>query len=387
MWRQTLFNPVVFGLALLSAGCAAQSGPAIDAVEAIDPPVLAVGQAPSLRKTLDALPDDRIVFVGETHTRYDHHLVQLEVLKFMQRKFGDVALGVEWFQFPFQQALDDYVAGRITEAQMLARTGYFDRWQFDYRLYRPIMQYARDAGIPIVALNAPVELTRQIGQGGLDSLTADARAMLPHTYGPVGARYRARVREAFDAHPPQGQSFDHFFTVMQTWDETMAKRAADHLDAHPGRRLVVLAGSGHVMFGDGIPERLERRTGIRGARLLVGAEHAGTPGVADFIVLSQEQMLPPAGMLGVFLDSQEGSVKVKGLTDSGALKAAGLEKDDVILAIDDTPTPDFATLKLVLLGRAPGEQIMVRYRHEGELAPPVENTVAVTLGDAKPRHH
>ncbi len=351
--------------------------------------MLAVGQAPSLHKTLESLPDDRIVFVGETHTRFDHHLVQLEALKFLHRKYGDVALGVEWFQFPFQSVLDDYVAGKITEAQMLTQTGYFERWHFDYRLYRPIVQYARDNGIPIVALNAPVELTSKIGKDGLDALPADARATLPGTYGPVSEHYRNRVQAAFDAHPPQGQSFDHFFEVMQTWDETMAKRAADHLKANPGRHLLVLAGSGHVMFGEGIPDRVERRTGIRGARLLVGAEHADTPDVADFIVLSQERTLPPAGMLGVFVDVSAGdSLEVNGLSDDSALKAAGIEKGDVILAIDDMPTPNFAALKLALLDRAPGDQIKVRYRHEGLLSSPAEKTVVVTLGgDAKPRHH
>jgi len=377
MGQKTFFKPLVFGLALVSAACAAQSGAA---VEAIDPPVLTVGQTPSLHQTLERLPDDRIVFVGETHDRYDHHLVQLEVLKFLHQKYGDVALGVEWFQFPFQSVLDDYVAGRITEAQMLARSGYFERWRFDYRLYRPIMRYARDNGIPIVALNAPAELTGKIGQGGLDSLTADERSQLPESYGPVTEAYRSRVREAFDAHPRQDQAFDHFLQVMQTWDETMARRAADAVAAHPGRHLLVLAGSGHVMFGDGIPDRVERDTGIRGARLLIGAELASVPQVADFLVLSDEQRLPPAGLLGAFLDGGEGGLTVKGLSEDSGLKTAGVAAGDVLLALDDTPTPDFATLKLALLDRAPGETVRVRYRHGTD----AEKTAEVKLGGDLP---
>ncbi|QID18352.1 PDZ domain-containing protein [Nitrogeniibacter mangrovi] len=382
MWLNTLLTPLLIGLALVAPAAQADTAPPAD----IDPPVLAVGQAPTLQQTLENLKDDRIVFVGETHTRYDHHLVQLETLKFLHRKYGEVALGVEWFQFPFQSVLDDYVAGRIDEAQMLARSGYFDRWRFDYRLYRPILRYARDNGIAIVALNAPAELTRKIGQGGLKSLSAAERARLPATYGPASAAYRERVRTAFEAHPRQDQGFEDFFEVMQTWDETMAKTASDYVKAHPGRHLLVLAGSGHVMFGDGIPDRVERRTGIRGARLLVGAEHLEQPHVADFVVLSEARTLPPAGQLGVFLNSADARVIVQGLAEDSVLKPLGVVKGDVIVAIDDTPTPDFAGLKLALLDRAPGDEIRMRYRHD-DRGVSTEATVAVRLGGAQPPAH
>jgi len=375
-------------MSLGTAACGAMEHTQENTAAGMDPPVLSARETPRLQQTLGALPDDRIVFVGEAHTRYDHHLVQLEVLKFLHRKHGDVALGVEWFQFPFQPVLDDYLAGRITEAQMLDRTGYFDRWRFDYRLYRPIIEFARAEGIPIIALNAPVELTRKIGQDGLASLPAHERASLPAEYGPVPDDYRARVKSAFDAHPPQGQSFEHFLEVMQTWDETMAQTAADHLAAHPGRRLVVLAGSGHVMYGDGIPDRLARRTGIHGVRLLVGAEFAGEPDVADFIVLSQEKALPPSGKLGAFLDSSGKSVTVQGLVDDSPLKPLGIGEGDVIVAIDDIPTPTFADLKLVLLDKAPGEKVIVRYRRSGWLAGDAEVSAEVALsGDLPPMMH
>jgi len=39
----------------------------------------------------------------------------------------------------------------------------------------------------------------------------------------------------------------------------MAERAADYLQRNPKRRMVVLAGSGHLMYGQGIPKRLLRR--------------------------------------------------------------------------------------------------------------------------------
>lgn len=326
----------------------------------IDPPVIAVKSTHKLSDVLANLVDDRIVFVGETHNRFDHHLVQLETLKFLHRRYGDVAVGVEWFQFPAQPHLNAYIAGTITEAQMLERTAYFERWRFDYRLVRPIIQYARDNGIPIVALNAPEELTQKIGTEGLESLSATERAQLPTDYSAPGETYTQRVREAFGMHPVEGRSFDNFLAVMQTWDETMAARAAAYMAEHPGRRMAVFAGSGHVMYGDGIPDRLMQRTGIRGTRLLVGPEHAGH-NAADFVVLPNEIKLPPAGLLGAMLDRGEGGLRVAQLRDKSALARAGLRRNDVLLSIDEVATPDFAAVKLALLDHAPGDKLTVRY--------------------------
>lgn len=353
--------------------------PVASAEPPFDPPVLALDSAPTLQQTLAALPDDATVLVGETHTRYDHHLVQLETLKFLHARTPDIAIGVEWFQRPFQKPLDDYVAGRINETEMLERTGYFDRWRFDYRLYRPVIEYARANRIPIVALNAPAELTRKIGQKGLAALSPDERATLPADYVRGNAAYEARVRTAFNLHPMEGANFAHFLDVMLTWDETMADSAARYMAAHPGRRMLIFAGSGHIAFRDGIPARLERRIGRPVSTVLVAGEHTAEPGIADFFVLSAPRELPPAGLLGAFLESAPGGVRVGALTEESALGMAGIAKDDVLLAIDGTPVAGFAAIKLALLDKKPGDKVNVRYRHRNWFGRASESTVMVML--------
>lgn len=351
-----------------------------------NPPVLQLKPTPALHDILAGLDDRRAVFVGETHDRYDHHLVQLEVLKFLQQRHGDVALGVEWFQFPFQRHLDDYLAGRISEAQMLERTGYFDRWRYDYRLYRPIVEYARANGIPIVALNAPSELTEKIGEAGIDALPDKYRSQLPTEYDRGDPSYAERLRGSFRQHPGEGRSFDRFLDVMLTWDETMAERAAGYLETHPHRRMVVLAGAGHVAYGSGIPDRLARRLGSAPATLLVGMEYAANPGAADFAVYSEPVELPPAGLLGAFLEAAADGVHILRLGKDSAIGAAGVTDNDVILAIDDQPVDSFAAIKLALLDRRPGDAVQVRYRHENWLGQTTEKTVTVTLKGAPPVH-
>ncbi|MBT0962546.1 ChaN family lipoprotein [Denitromonas iodatirespirans] len=360
--------------------------PVASAEPPFNPPVLALDSAPSLQQTLAALPDDATVLVGETHTRYDHHLVQLETLKFLHARTPDLAIGVEWFQTPYQQPLDDYLAGRIDETEMLERTGYFDRWRFDYRLYRPVIEYARANRIPIVALNAPAELTRKIGQKGLAALSPDERATLPADYVRGNAAYEARVRTAFNMHPMEGANFAHFLDVMLTWDETMADSAARYMAAHPGRRMLIFAGSGHIAFRDGIPARLERRIGRPVRTVLVAGEHTAEPGIADFFVLSAPRELPPAGLLGAFLENTPEGVRVGALTEESALGMAGIAKDDILLAIDGAPTAGFAAVKMALLDKKPGDKVMVRYRHRNWFGSASESTVMVMLdGESPPR--
>ncbi|WP_323003245.1 ChaN family lipoprotein [Denitromonas sp.] len=382
---KTQFLRMFRGACVAMVAWMAGSALAADTEAPFNPPVLALGQAPSLQQTLASLPDDATVLVGETHTRYDHHLVQLETLRFLHARTPDIAIGVEWFQTPFQTHLDDYLAGRISETEMLERTGYFDRWRFDYRLYRPVIEYARANRIPIVALNAPVELTRKIGEGGLAALTPEARATLPADYVRGNAAYDARVRRAFDMHPMEGANFAHFLDVMLTWDETMAATAANYLAANPGRRLLIFAGSGHIAHRDGIPARLERRIGKPVSTVLVAGEHTAEPGIADFFVLSAPRELPPAGLLGAFLESAQGGVRVGRLADDSAIGRAGIAKDDILLAIDGTPTPGFAAAKLALLDKKPGDTVQVRYRHRNWFGGEKELTVTVTLSGEPPR--
>ena len=98
---------------------------------------------------VEKLAEERVVMIGEVHDRYDHHLNQLELLCRLHERHPDLAIGLEYFQQPFQGPLDAYLDLRIDTPEMLAQTEYYDRWQFDYRLYGPILEFARRRGIPL----------------------------------------------------------------------------------------------------------------------------------------------------------------------------------------------------------------------------------------------
>ncbi|MCB1876633.1 MAG: ChaN family lipoprotein [Chromatiales bacterium] len=334
---------------------------------------------------LDAFTADlaakRVVFVGETHDRLEHHLNQLEVLQKLHTIHPRIAIGVEWFQQPFQNVLDDYIAGRIDEAELIRRSEYYDRWRFDYRLYRPILDYARKHAIPVIALNLEAEITRTVGREGFDALDADQRARIPpeSEIDRNDDAYRERLRQVFDQHPMKGRSFENFENVQLLWDEGMASRAAKFLNNHPDHTLVVFAGSGHIAYGDGIPKRVARRTGADFAIVLSSNDDRPDPQAADYLLFADPKPLPASGRLGVYLENADEGVIMKGFADQSGAKDAGLEEGDLIVGLDDSLVKSYADVKIHLQDKSPGDTVLVKVKRKNWLSQMKEHEAQVVL--------
>jgi len=345
-----------------------------------DLPAVNLKQTRSLAQIVDQIANSRVVFVGETHTRYDHHLVQLQILKQLYQKSPNVALGVEWFQQPFQIHLDDYIAGRITEQEMLHLTDYFNRWNYDYRLYQPIINYAREQGIPIIALNASRELMVALSDSGFDNLPEELKQQLPADYDWSDKEYEQRLRDMYELHPEYQGEFEDFLRGQLTWDESMAERAANYLQDNPDKRMLILAGSGHIMFGSGIPNRLQRRLAVEQSSILVSEDLLPVSSdIADYLVISAQQELEPVGLIGAFLESEGKLVVIRDFSHDSAVKEAGLEKGAVIIGIDNRTIESFADFKLTLMEKRAGDTIKLRYLDSAEQGKKDVKSVEIVL--------
>ena len=328
------------------------------------PAVRSYTPQPGLSGVMPAMARHRVVFVGESHGRYDHHLAQLMVIRALHKQNPRLAIGLEFFQQPYQSVLDDYIAGRINETEMLRRSEYFSRWGYDYRLYRPILRYAREHGIPLIALNVPRELTKRIGEVGLEGLSASERTQLPDSIDRSNAGYRQRLLQVYQQHGGKtGHDFDRFHEVQLAWDEGMAARVAAWLREHPQGQMVVLAGSGHINADAAIPQRLLRRLPVDLATVVLSG--AGGPAGSvdgDYYLLTTEQQLPAAGLLGVLLDNSQQPPLITGFSNSSDAPRQGARKGDRIIAINGRPIADYTDLKLALLEHRPGERVELGLR-------------------------
>ncbi len=327
------------------------------------PLVIDTANTPNLAQVLEKLPGERLIYVSETHVRNADHLLQLAVLRALPPQ--QLVLGVEWFQARFQPVLDAFIAGTIDEAEMLLRTEYFDRWGFDYRLYRPIVLYAREHGIPIIALNASRELTQEISASGIEGLQGKLKEELPDGYDFSDQTYDRHLREVFSQHAREDQRFQRFLEVQLTWDETMAQNVARQLQQHDGKQVLVLAGRGHIGGRHGIPNRVTRRTGERGVIVSSYTPGLSARAQADYLVLNDEQPLPPKGLMGAMLDVQEDRIEIEGLTPGSAAEEAGVERGDLIVAVDGQEASDFTRFKLLMMDKQPGDRVSLRVVRKG----------------------
>ena len=329
--------------------------------------VVKLEQTSPLAQIIEQIDTARVILVGEMHTRLDHHLVQLEILKLLYQKSPKLAIGVEWFQRPYQKHLDAYVAGEISEQEMLHLTGYFERWRYDYRLYRPIMQYAHEHKIPVIALNASQELSHALSKSGFYVLPAELKGQLPGSYDWSDKEYEQNLRNVFDEHPDYPGEFEDFLRGQLTWDESMAERAAQYLDKNPESRLLILAGSGHIMYGSGIPNRIKRRIDVEQVSILLSEDLLPvSENIADFLVLSEEQSLEPVGLIGALLGSEGKLLVIKGFSDNSAAKDAGLVEGAVIIGVGNETVESFVDFKLVIMGKKPGDSVELHYLENAE---------------------
>ena len=326
--------------------------------------------------TLKTLPDimaheagKKIIYVGETHNLFPDHVMELEIIKNLHEKGRAFAIGMEMFQRPFQKALDDYVEGKIDEAEFLKGTEYFKRWGFDYHLYRPILLYARSENIPVIALNIPQEIVDKVFRGGLDSLSEEEKKSVPSQMDFSDEAYKERLKKIFLEHRDvenfKTSSFDSFYQAQILWDETMAESVDQFLRTHPHDQMIALAGNGHLAYGSGIPKRTARRNGYDYAIILNNADLEN--GIADFVLFPRPIPGVTSPMLMVFLREEAGKVEVAGFPQESTSEKAGIKVGDIILAIDHTPVRTIDDVKIDLLDRKKGEKVRVRVLRKGLL--------------------
>lgn len=236
---------------------------------------------------LTAMQDARLVLVGEQHTDPAHHAAQLKVIRALDDQAIPVSIGLEMFRKDQQVALDNWVSGKIDETDF--ETIYLDNWNYPWQLYRGIFIYARDRKIPMVGLNVPKGITRQVARQGFASLSDAQRGELEGVTCNITREYRDFIRSAFGAHGHGNMDFIRFCEAQLVWDTAMAINAVNHLKQHPDRVMVLLAGSGHARKM-GIPYQVNSRSTMRFVSLLPYTAEIFDPDTlsaadADFIIM------------------------------------------------------------------------------------------------------
>jgi len=216
---------------------------------------LGAGRSLTLAEALPDLRAKRILLVGEQHTAADHHRAQLQIIRALTEAGARVAIGLEMFRRDGQADLDRWTAGEMPAAEFEAV--YARNWNYPWSAYSAIFEYARAHRIPMLGLNVPPEITRQVARNGFQSLSGTQRGELSDVTCSVDEEYMRYIREVFGAHA-HGGNFTFFCEAQMVWDTAMAVHTLDYLRAHPDATVVILTGVGHAQKG-AVPRQLRLR--------------------------------------------------------------------------------------------------------------------------------
>jgi len=262
------------------------------------------GNRISFDEFADRLMAYDVISVGELHDSEAHHRMQLRIIQAVYARDRSVGVGMEMFQRPFQDALDLHIAGNSTEDELLAQTEYQTRWGFPWPLYQPIVEHARQNRIPVAALNAPVELTRRIKQVGYEGLTQSEKDQV----GPVDFHVQAHrdhwlpmLGHMHGNRTPTAEEKERSYQIMTVWDDYMAQSAANFKRERQLKRMIVLAGGGHVEGGFGIPDRAARYSGGKSVTIgiVVGGVNDQGPALpVDYLICVNPDLSQPGPCSG-----------------------------------------------------------------------------------------
>ncbi len=330
-----------------------------------------------------------VVLLGETHDNPEHHRWQLQTLAALHAARPDMVIGFEMFPRRVQKALDQWVAGELSEAQFLEAADWNAVWSTDVNYYLPLFHFARINRVPMVALNIDTRLRRAVAAKGFSGVPENEReGVLPPAapsiayldyllpiYSDHGHAARKKKEKSEKDVGRDNPDFRRFVESQQLWDRAMAQ-AIQSAGNRPGRPLVVgIMGSGHIKYGYGVPHQL-KDLGVSDVGMLLpwnsgtGCEQL-VAGIADAVfdlpLPSATVAEPSRQRLGIRFEMAQGDgARVLQVEKGSIAEKAGLRDSDVITEAAGVPLRQLGDIVEIVKRQAPGTWLPLKLKRGGE---------------------
>ena len=333
---------------------------------------------PRVAETVDIAAtarDAQYVLLGETHDNPDHHRWQLHTLGMLLGVRGSLVIGLEMMPRRAQPVLDRWVAGEITDGELLRATDWNRVWGYDPALYLPILHFARLQRIPLMALNVERDLVHEVGSRGWASIPAARREGVGDP-APAAPAYRDMLRETYARHAAETGSttdnaaFDHFVDAQLLWDRAFAEALAAAAAKYPGALVVGIAGSGHLRGGYGVPHQLRALGGKQRIAVWLPLP-ADTPcetvdaGIADAVFAVQDTPTLDPPRLGVALEEEERGPRVREVVAGSVAERAGMRAGDRVVSAGGVRVASAAELIATVKRQPPGTWLPLTVERSG----------------------
>jgi uncharacterized iron-regulated protein len=320
------------------------------------------------------LASTRLLLVGEEHTNTQFHGVQFRVLQALVRSGRHVMIGLEMYPYTEQRSLDQWRDNLLTEEGFLRLSRWYENWGYNWQYYRDIFLLARDARVPMFAVNTPREIVAAVRKKGLANLTPEEAAHIPKEIDVDNADHMTFFRTTFEDEtgPVHGggmgeDMWKNMLSAQCTWDATMGYNAVDALKRSndPQAIMVVLVGSGHVAYGLGIERQARKWFDGQISTLIpvsvtmekVGPIKSVRASYANFTWGVPEEIDSAYPTLGTStaVGAGDAARRVIIVQKDSAADRAGVKVGDVITSFDGAPVTDKETLSRLMAAKRWGD--------------------------------
>lgn len=236
---------------------------------------LASGRAATPTTIAKAADPVQYLLFGESHDNRAHKEALADIIRALEKEGRIVVVGLEMFTRPNQGNLNPWTLGLWNKEEFQREADWKGQWGFDFKIYEPLFDVVKELRLPMVALNVPRDWVRAVTRRTYDELPEEVKSQVP----PID-RSNSSHKLVFDAmmgdHPASSPQLD-MYGAQVYWDTAMADSALKAMKRWPdnGRRImVILAGAGHVLYGQGINYRLGD-LGWEGSVSVIGLDEVG----------------------------------------------------------------------------------------------------------------
>lgn len=233
-------------------------------VTAYDYQIISADHQPlSLPRLADQLQKADVIFVGEYHRNQASHLLEMQLFaarhKANAQAQRDTLLSMEMFSRDQQLILQRYLSGEIGEKYLIEEAPTWGNYQSSYR---PLVEYAKQHNLPVIAANATSDIVRCIGRTGEDYIATLNDLERAHIASAPFAEIPGYEDKFFGYMKNAGHTPDerarNSYLAQATRDNTMAESIARSLQQRPGSQIFHLNGSFHSEDGLGTVAALQR---------------------------------------------------------------------------------------------------------------------------------
>jgi len=215
-------------------------------------------QTVGIDKIVGDMADADVLFFGEEHNDSAGHYLENKIFRALHAQYADkVVLSMEMFETDGQLVLNEYLGGTIDETRFSRDI----RLWSNYKDYRPMIEYAKQNKIPVIAANPPrryVNLVSRRGMKSLDSLSKVAKKFLPPLpYDTLTGRYREKFVEIMKDGP--GGNNPNVYYSQSLWDAGMSYSIYKFLKDNKHKKVFHCVGGFHCEEKLGTAAQLQRR--------------------------------------------------------------------------------------------------------------------------------